>query len=148
MFVLAVISFTAIPALTGMDRAGAAGDRDAVESSLVFARQRAWASGRPHAVRVDADGQNVGVRWIEETGDPATALEERERALTYDPIQGVTVVSDAGGGIVEIWFNAGGEPLLQEPADDDGDPVSEPVEIAFASGQTLRVIERTGALRW
>ncbi len=59
--VLAALSLTAIPALSGIERAGAAADRDHVETLGVLARERAWASGVPHALRFSVARDSVVV---------------------------------------------------------------------------------------
>ena len=153
MIVLVAISFTAIPAMTGVERAAGAGDRDAVETMVVLARQRAWTTGRPHAIRVDGD--ELSLVWIPSDGDAPTWVvssfgddAQDERVLASDGVTQVTVVDPAGGGTAELWFGAGGEALEREPDDAAGQAVSEAVEIRFESGRTLRIEPRSGMLRW
>ncbi len=155
MIVLAVISFTAIPAVTGMERAGAAADREAVETLVVLARQRAWATGSPHALRLDDGGRLASVVWLESFGgEPAVIASSGGdtagdvRTLGHDEVTALAGVDPGVGGPMEVWFNATGEPLTGEPVDETGDRASETVEIRFASGATLSVFPRSGTLRW
>lgn len=155
MIVLAVISFTAIPALSGMDRAGAAADRDAVETLAVLARQRAWATGRPHALRLGDNGSLASVVWLESFGGEPQVIRSSsgnsagdERTLGNDSVTALVGVEAAGDGVLEVWFNGAGEPLVSEPVDDSGTSASETVEIRFESGATLSVLTRSGVLRW
>ena len=152
--VLAALSFTAFPALSGIERAEAAGDRSHVETLVVLARERAWASGRAHALRFSPatgevsvielpafDGAPVAIASINGAGKTA-------RLLSGDAIAGITGVTAGGGGAYELWFSGSGEPLESQPGDETGVPLTEVAEVRFESGAILTVTQRSGAVAW
>ncbi len=154
MIVLAVISFTAIPALRSVARAQGASDREAIETLTTLARQRAWATGRPHALRVEAGGDEASVVWIATGGGAQEAVPSvtggagARHGLREDALLDVSVVEAPPEGGFEVWFNASGTPLSEQPPDEDGSPVSEPIILTFESGAVLSVAPLSGMLTW
>lgn len=149
MLILSILAGGAVPALRGIDRAGAVGDREAAESSFGLASRLALASGVPHVVVVLADGTGVRVEREAFGGDPgglardASGQELVPVVLRYDPIVTVGGAAPSLSG-TGVRFGAGGAPLEGETLG----LAEEPLVVVFASGERLEIEAVTGGTSW
>lgn len=154
--IVALLSISAIPALSSVNAARQAAGAQHVERLLLTARAQALASGRPWGVEIDWSGQRVRLVYIPTRGAaptpaPATGLQANDwtvlpTAYPGSALNGVTYCDGTGNQSGVIWFDADAVPGVRDASGARSGTPTTDAELDFAGGLAVHVREVTGAI--
>ncbi|HEX2837652.1 MAG TPA: prepilin-type N-terminal cleavage/methylation domain-containing protein [Phycisphaerales bacterium] len=154
--ILALLSVTAIPALSTVRAATQEAGAHHVERLLLTARAQALATGRPWGVEVDFAGQRVRLLYMPTPGAlpvpaPARGLASAEwttlpAAYAGAAITAVTFADGISNASGIIWFDSDADPAVRASNGVRTGDATTDSELVFAGGRTITVDQRTGAV--
>ncbi len=154
--ILALLSVTAIPALSSVRAATQEAGAQHVERLLLTARAQALATGRPWGVEVDFSAQRVRLVYIPMAGAspvpaPASGLASAEwttlsAAYAGAAITNITLADGSSNASGVIWFDSDADPAVRASNGVRTGDATADSELVFAGGRTIIVHQRTGAV--
>lgn len=154
--ILALLSVTAIPALSTVRAASQEAGAQHVERLLLTARAQALATGRPWGVEVDIAAQRVRLVYIPTFGAtpvaaPSSGLASAEwttlsTAYAGAAITGMTLADGSSNASGVIWFDSDADPAVRAGNGVRTGAATADAELVFAGGRTITIHQRTGAV--
>lgn len=154
--ILALLSVTAVPALSTVRAATQEAGAQHVERLLLTARAQALATGRPWGMEVNYTTQQVRLVYIPTSGAPPVPAPARglataewttlSTAYAGAAITDITFADGSSNASGVIWFDSNADPAVRAGNGvRTGDATADP-ELVFAGGRTITVDRRTGAV--